>query len=432
MGRSWDRVLTVGDKGTEVQLIQYVLQLIGYNPGIIDGIFGAKTEAAIKEFEQDHGLIAGGLVGPETRSALLPYILGFREYNVQIGDTLATIADKFSTSVEAVKTANPHVNPMNLRVGQKLIIPYSFDVVKTNVPYTYKILQYDLSGLKARYPFLDINSIGHSVMGKELYVLRLGTGKNKVTYNSAHHANEWITTPVLMKWIEEFLKAYVSKGEIRNHNIEQIWNYSTIDIVPMVNPDGVDLVIEGAQSAEDRAEQLIQWNYGNDDFSDWKANINGVDLNRNYNAGWERYKAMEEDFGITGPAPSLYAGKQPVNQPEVMSMVNFTKGSDFQLALAYHTQGEVIFWDFMGKQPPESHSIGEEFAKVSGYILAEPSPLQGYAGYKDWFIEEFGRPGYTIECGKGKNPLPLDQFSTIYDDNEELLLLASIITSDIL
>ena len=61
----------------------------------------------------------------------------------------------------------------------------------------------------------------------------------------------------------------------------------------------------------------------------------------------------------------------------------------------------------------------------SCYTLADVPYASGFAGYKDWFIQEFHRPGYTIEVGQGVNPLPLDQFDTIYRDNLPILVIAA-------
>ncbi len=108
-------------------------------------------------------------------------------------------------------------------------------------------------------------------------------------------------------------------------------------------------------------------------------------------------------------------------------MVDFTKSHNFRLVLAYHSQGEVIYWQYDGLTPPESRTIGNEFSRLSGYTLEETTGISSYSGYKDWFIQEYRRPGFTIEVGRGVNPLPISQFDTIYNDNEELLILASVI-----
>ena len=103
-------------------------------------------------------------------------------------------------------------------------------------------------------------------------------------------------------------------------------------------------------------------------------------------------------------------------------MYQFTKMHDFALILAYHTQGEVIYWRYLNYEPEKSYVIAQYFTRVSGYAVEETPSDSGYAGYKDWFIQEYDRPGYTIEAGKGRNPLPMDQFDQIYRDNVGILL----------
>lgn len=308
------------------------------------------------------------------------------------------------------------------------MVPYGIDVVFTDIDYTYEIMERDIQGLKARYPFLETGVAGTSVLGRNLYYLRLGTGPRQVFYNAAHHAIEWITTVLLMKFAENFLKAYSTGSRIRGYNVREIWNQSSIYIVPMVNPDGVDLVLNGLSPTNPYYADLLRWNTTGRPFSQvWSANIRGVDLNRNYPASWEEAKAQEEALGIFGPGPTRYGGPYPLSEPESSAMVSFTRTHDFRLALAYHSQGRVIYWNYLNLAPPESLTIANAFARVSGYIVSDVPYEAAYAGYKDWFIQEYRRPGFTIEVGLGQNPLPISQFNTIYNDNEEILLLASLI-----
>jgi len=422
------RILRQGSVGTDVMEIQALLKKIGYNPGAIDGIFGANTKAAVMAFQRDNGLVPDGIIGPQTYRVLTPLLLGYSIYYVRPGDTFWNIARRYYTTVQKIITANPGINPSNLSIGQRLIIPYGIDVVDTNISYTYEIFERDILGLKARYPFIETGVAGVSVLGRNLYYIRLGTGRNQVFYNGAHHALEWITAPLLMKFIENFLKAYTDGGNIRGYNLNSIWNQSSIYIIPMVNPDGVNLVLNGLSPDNPYYRQLISWNNGSTDFSrNWQANIRGVDLNHNYPAKWEESKASEAQYGIYGPGPTRYSGPYPLSEPETQAVAAFTTSHDFRLVLAYHSQGEVIYWDFDNLATAEARRIGELLAQVSGYQLAETYGIASYAGYKDWFIQEYRRPGYTIEVGRGTNPLPISQFDTIYNNNEELLLLASVV-----
>ncbi|OPJ55560.1 M14 family metallopeptidase [Alkalithermobacter paradoxus] len=302
-------------------------------------------------------------------------------------------------------------------------------IVNTKINYTYEILQRDINNLKSKYEFLEVNTIGNSVLGKKLYCIKLGNGPNKVFYNAAHHALEWITTPLLMKFAETFCYAYSNNKTIKGYDINNIYNQSSLYIVPMVNPDGIDLVINGLNKNNPYYLDLIKWNKGNMDFSkNWSANIKGVDLNHNYDASWHLSKTYEIKYGILGPGPTRFCGDYPESEPESRALANFTRKHNFELVLAYHSQGEVIYWNYNNLADERSKKIAQMLSKVSNYPLDETSGIASFGGFKDWFIEKYNKPGYTIEVGMGKNPLPLTQFNKIYNDNEELLILASIAT----
>jgi g-D-glutamyl-meso-diaminopimelate peptidase len=382
----------------------------------------------VLRFQRDNGLLADGIVGPATWQAFEVLLNGYSFYYVQRGDTIYNIARKFYTTPDAIITANPQINPDLIYIGQRLTVPYGIDVVFTDIDYTYEIMERNIYGLKARYPFLEIGTIGRSVLGKNLYYLRLGNGTREVSYNGAHHSLEWITTPLLMKFTENFLKAYSRGTLMRGYNVRDIWNQSSVYIVPMVNPDGVDLVLNGLNRSNPYYNSLLQWNQTGKPFSEvWNANIRGVDLNRNYPASWEEAKAQEAALGVYGPGPTRYGGPAPLSEPESSAMTNFTRQHNFRLVLAYHSQGRVIYWNYLNLAPPESLRIANLFSRASGYAVADVPYEAAYAGYKDWFIKEYRRPGFTIEVGLGRNPLPISQFNTIYNNNEEILLLSPLV-----
>ena len=420
--------LRTGSRGPNVKLIQSLLNRIGYAVGAIDGIFGTQTQRAVMAFQRDNGLVPDGIVGPSTWVYFERFLEGYDSYIIQPGDTFYKISQKYYTTVNAIVTANPNIDPINLQVGQEIIVPYGIDVVFTNIDYTYEIMERDIRGLQVRYPFLEVGTIGQSLLGKELYYIRIGRGPVEVSYNGSHHGLEWITTPLLMKFIEDFSKAYSTGRSIRGYDVRDIWNRSSIYIVPMVNPDGVDIVLKGPQPSNPYYNDYVRWNNTGLPLNlVWKANARGVDLNRNYPASWEEAKAQEIEFGVTGPAPTRYGGPSPLSEPETQALVEFTRGHNFKLVIAYHTQGEVIYWLYQGMTPPGAREYGEIFARSTGYELADVPYEAAYAGYKDWFVEEFYRPGYTFEVGLGVNPLPISQFDRIYNDNEEVMLLAPII-----
>lgn len=161
--------------------------------------------------------------------------------------------------------------------------------------------------------------------------------------------------------------------------------------------------------------------------SGWKANIRGTDLNLQYPAGWEQARENKFALGVVSPAPADYVGPSPLSAPESRAMYDFTLALSPQLTLSYHTQGEVIYWRYLDLEPKDARSVADTLAAVSGYSVEDTPFASGFAGYKDWFISRFDRPGFTVEAGRGVNPLPIGDFDKIYADNLGILTLAAVL-----
>lgn len=424
------RVLRLGSTGSSVQLLQLALNRAGYGILDTDGRFGIATRNALIAFQAANGLAADGIAGSATHRALLPWYTGYRVHTIQRGDTIWTLARGAGVSPEAILTANPGAAPGNLQIGARIIIPLPFPVVPTGIDYSSALVGFCVQGLAARYPFIRTGAAGRSVMGRPLWTIMMGSGQNRVLYNAAHHANEWITTPVLLRFAEELAEAYAGGGSVFGTPAAEILSYATICLIPAVNPDGIDLVTGDLVSGEyyDYALSISQ-EYPRFSFpSGWSANIRGIDLNLQYPAEWEQAREIKFAQGFRSPAPSNYVGKAPLSAPESRAMYSFTLAFDPALVLAYHTQGQVIYWRFLDYEPAGSRKIAELFSDVSGYAAEDTPYSAGFAGYKDWFIQDYNRPGYTVEAGLGVNPLPISDFPAIYEKNLGILTLGALVT----
>ena len=301
-------------------------------------------------------------------------------------------------------------------------------IVLPDVPITSARNGEMILALTQRYPFIRTQLLGRSAFGRPIRTLVMGNGPRKVLYTASHHANEWITSYVLLKFAEELAEAIETSGRVFGVSAQTIQNAATIYMVPMVDPDGVDLVTGAIQpgSLEYEVGRQLSENYPQIPFpSGWKANLMGVDLNLQYPAGWLQARDIKFSQGFTRPGPRDYVGRAPLNQLESRALAGYTQAVNPDMVLAYHTQGQVIYWKFKDVFVPEAQKYGEEFARISGYALEDTPYESAWAGYKDWFIQEFGRPGYTIEVGLGENPLPLSQFDEIYRKNVGILVTAA-------
>ncbi|MBW7476157.1 LysM peptidoglycan-binding domain-containing protein [Paenibacillus oenotherae] len=342
-------------------------------------------------------------------------------YCVQPGDTVIRVAGAFSVSIQALVAANPGVDPRQLVPGQLLTVPAGgyHRIVDARAEYGHRELTADMDALQREYPFLTKTVIGHSVMGKPIYSLRLGEGARKVHFNAAMHANEWITAPLLMTFAEDAAQACSLGEKLCGTDMRTLLKEVSVWFVPLVNPDGVELAQEGLRRDHPHYQALLQMNRQSSRFVKWKANVRGVDLNDQFPAFWEE---EVERRAATGPGPRDYPGEAPLTEPEALALAELTQREQFDLVVALHTQGQEIYWNYRGYEPPESERIAYKLAKVSGY---KPIKLRGSdAGYKDWFIHDYRKPGFTVEVGNGCNPLPVESFPDLYDEVCPLLIAA--------
>lgn len=424
------RILRTGSDGAAVQLLQLALNRTGAGELETDGVFGAATAAALRRFQREQGLNPDGVAGACTHRALQPWYTGYRRHTIRRGDTLWALARRYGTSLAAIDNANPGRDPENLPVGGQLVIPLPFPVVPTGIDYSSELVAFCVQGLAARYPFLAAGELGHSAMGKPIWTLRLGGGRNRVLYHASHHANEWITTPLLLHFAEQLCAALVSGESLGGLSAGELLNDTDLVLVPAVNPDGIDLVTgELRQGPWFEQAQRIARAWPSIPFpAGWKANLQGVDLNLQYPAGWEQARENKFALGVRAPAPANFVGTAPLTAPESRALYDFTLAFSPALTLAYHSQGEVIYWKYLDYAPPESAEIVRRFAAVSGYTAEDTPYAAGFAGYKDFFLQDFRRPGFTVEVGRGVNPLPLSQFEEIWRDNLGILSLGLVST----
>ena len=251
--------------------------------------------------------------------------------------------------------------------------------------------------------------IGKTVLGVPIPCISIGDGVRCSLFVGAHHGSEHITANVLLKYAREC--AHKSR---------------TVYILPMLNVDGCAIATGGVGEDHPLFPFLEKVN-GGDDFSHWQANARGVDLNHNYDAGFELCKDAERAAGIVSPSATKYGGERPESEPESAALCAFVRSIAPRLnaVLALHTQGEEIYYDHDGKCPPCSEKLSQMFSLASGYALSKPEGTASHGGFKDWVIDKFGIPAFTIECGRGKNPLPPSDLCGIYEKVRPILDIAA-------
>lgn len=236
--------------------------------------------------------------------------------------------------------------------------------------------------------------IGKSVEGRDLYAVRVGKGKPVGISQYAMHAREWVTALLAL----EHARRGIARGSV--------W------ILPLLNPDGALLSTEGITAvSKARRQRLIKCN-GSDDFSLWKANAEGVDLNVNFPARWG-----SGEKNVRTPASENYIGKTPLCAPESRALVEFTLDTVPDYTVSWHAKGEEIYWRFFQPFARRRHDrrLAKILSRSTGYPLKDAKGSAG--GYKDWCIETLAIPAFTVEVGSDElsHPLGRDAFPAILD-----------------
>lgn len=278
--------------------------------------------------------------------------------------------------------------------------------------------------LDEEYSFLNHSIIGTSRCGRSIDAYSLGNEDEQVLLCGAFHGMEWLTSLLLFRFLETVCNSLSQGICVRDIRLDRFLRSRGAIIVPCVNPDGVEISLNGECAAgkfEQRVSSIAQGKAHR-----WQANAYGVDINHNFNAGWKLLHEREAESGITGPSLTRYGGEMPESEPETKAIVNLCRSKNIRHAVAFHSQGEEIYWSYGSITPKNSRIMAEAMARSSGYALSTPQGLAVGGGFKDWFISEFKRPAFTIEIGSGRNPLPASKLSEIYNRIEEMLALCLI------
>ncbi len=298
------------------------------------------------------------------------------------------------------------------------------DRIVKSVNYDYLETKKIMDALCCRNPCIERFCIGKSCMGRDITAFKIHSDTEYVLFTAAFHGSEHITTNILLMFMEEFCDAYRQNRSLCGINVKKALGNRGVIFVPRVNPDGCEISIHGALGCGKHVGNIYKMCSG--DFCHYNANLRGVDINHNFDAGWKELHALERKNGILGPAQTRYGGERPHSEPETQAIVKLCKEYNIHHAVALHSQGEVIYWSYNGLEDKRSKQMAEIMAATSGYALDVPMGLAVGGGFKDWFIKEFMRPAFTVEVGRGKNPLPIDDTLKIYAKLCEMLTITAI------
>ena len=255
-----------------------------------------------------------------------------------------------------------------------------------------------------------------SILGSDIHYFKIGSGERNILSVASHHGMEHISSAALynsiLKMSDNLTRGVSSYGV----NIDFLLQKFTFWFVPCLNVDGVDISVLGLPENPIKERQLKM--NGSEDFTLWQSNARGVDLNHNYDYRFFEYKVLEVQNGIA-PGRTRYSGEYPESEPETKAFATLVRAIAPDFILSFHSQGEEVYFRPRGSK--KAQLLARCCAEILGYKLSCPTGLADFGGLSDYAGEVLGIPSFTIELGKGQNPLPYSKLPAISERVYRLL-----------
>ena len=343
-------------------------------------------------------------------------------------ETEPEVAESESETEEVTEPETPEASstaaPPETAVTPPVATEIDPGIVRTDTAlYTYDMMAADLQVIAGRYPdHLTLGSAGTTEDGRELFTVGLGNpaASRSFLIVAATHGREYMTAQLVMKQIE-FYAANYETGAYLNTPLRELFEQNYFLIMPMVNPDGVsvsELGEAGLRREDLRAnlrviyESDLAKGYASNDYAyylkRWKANANGVDLNRNFSPGWNTVSER------SAPSSDFYKGTAPGSEKESQALMNVVNGMQhLQAVISYHSYGDLVYWQYGQAEPlwTANQVLAQHISNHAGHYLAGYS---NEAGFTNWCIIEKGIRAVVVETGRVPTPLPLSEFPDLW------------------
>lgn len=290
------------------------------------------------------------------------------------------------------------------------------------IEHSYFEVKRCISSLAAQYPFLNIKNIGRSSAGRDIQALTIGTASEYVLYLSSFNGMHRLMTLILLRFIEEFCDAVQNGEDMAGINIRRAMFGRGIIVVPMVNPDGHEITLRGEVGCGYMASKIAKISSG--DYKHWCSNLRGVDLERNFLTGFDARRAVEKEKGLFGPAMKEFSGYKAESESETVAIAELCRSVPIRHVIQLSAYGETLCYGSGENIPGRSNKMAEIMSTVTGYAIDVPLTVTE-TGFRDWFIEEFGRPAFCVKVGNSGIP-GVEKLEVEYERLKELLTLSAL------
>lgn len=280
--------------------------------------------------------------------------------------------------------------------------------------FDYAQLRRTVYECKEKYPFAGYSVCARSWSGRALFTLSLGAKENPVLFIAGIKGGDTECVRVMLSFFQSLCNSVEKHSEIAGIKINEVLKEKGVVIIPCVNPDGMEISLNGAVAAGSYA-RLVERVCSNT--ASWRANARGVDLSLNFSKGFSCSKKAAEGCGYTAPGPYYYAGKVPESEPETRALVKICRSRDIRHSVMLRRGADCIYSPVtnVGSDRPEMMSRILELSSGMRRVKGGFGPLEE-DGFSEWFVQKYNRPAFVINAQGSEKE--------IYSRIEETLVLS--------
>lgn len=286
--------------------------------------------------------------------------------------------------------------------------------------YTDTGMKKSIRELSNRYGFMETFPIGQSVMGREIPAIKIGGGEYCL-FAAGFSGTQRMPTNILLMFAEELCHCIKENLPFAGININKAFANRGIIIVPRVNVDGAEIALCGAAAAGAYAKEVRRISGNNTD--NWRANLRGVEIDRNFSAGWLSLRETQRAAGVFAPRPYGYGGPFPESEPETAALTDLCAKYKFRHSMSFHNGDSVIYWQYGEKLPKNSEKMASIMASYSGYRFDSVGNNSPGGSLKDWFISTYDRPAFNVHIKNGD----IHTCNEVYGNLRKMLLVSSLL-----
>ncbi len=281
--------------------------------------------------------------------------------------------------------------------------------------YDYNTNKQIIEDLIKEYPFLNVQIVGRTALGRGIFSLNVGNTKNSVIYVGAVHGCQWLTSLILLLFTERLCHSVKHSHLLCSVDIRKAFSQLGVTVIPCLNPDGAEISVHGVRGARSMGSFVSSFTDG--DRLSWKANAMGVDINHNFGKG----RQLAQEKGIFAPSPALFGGEYPESEAETKAFTRLCRMVNFRQCLSLHTGGGEISLIHTENEPAQCSMMAKILACSCNYSLNERDGSSPW-GLRDWFAKEFSRPAFEIGIGDEEKP-SAEKLCSLYEQIEEALTI---------